>query len=240
MLTRDNKSIANDFNVEQTENGKWKVIPKEKPDYVRFQSISKVMRAHGGVLLKGAVFLFKDEPTWLATATLEEPTPKAMPEKKVVTQPTAKAPIKPVKAVSPKKATKTEKTSESKGVEFEIYQPESVEVCITHLGNILGTHSNPEDDPSHPMLIKMLRDACLEDEELRANLTHKDYDKVLEDAAFAWYQDVQKEKPRGGACSPATILPYVLKEYKKPVVKKIESTSDKSSNKKSTSKKGNK
>ncbi len=217
--------------TEAETNGKYCLTAVAMPTIEIFKEINKIAKAHGGVYIRPMSFIFNEKPDFDAEVTeapVQEPKAEEKPATKVLhlqTKAKREAEAKK-KAETEKKATKkterktTKPNTEKKGVEFEIYPPETIEKCAEHIEVLKDKF---KDSADHYVALRLLLEACTEDEELRSYLTHKDYEKMLNEGAQAW----AKEKEIKGNmvyCSISQVselMPFVITAYKKPVVKQL-------------------
>ncbi len=215
---------AEDFNVIQQNNGLFVVEPKKKLDFNEFKEVLAIMKSHGGFYSKGARFLFKEDPTWLNEQAEELKAEKTEEVKALI------------------EAT-TKDYKEANGVEFEVHKAATYEECFAHINELAKQFGvdkqflvynailkKCEDEPElvnlikeahlladHARMLQILSERCKEDEELRANLLHKDYGKMVVDGGKIAYQKLKDKNHT--ALTADDIAEYVIAEYKKIEVK---------------------
>lgn len=192
-------------------DGKYCLQPVDKiTDVNKFQEVLKVVKAHGGLYSRTNGFMFETKPNFdekLAPKVVE-PVQKVVPAKVVEEKKAVKELDKPENKVPEKEIPK--------GVEFEVYTPISLDECGEYIKSLL--EKKEFQAPDHQTLLKMILVKCKDNEQLRANLKHKDYSKMLTQGAAEWAK--RNKKSGNVCCTPDDICDDVIEKYKEAVVKK--------------------
>ena len=158
-------------------DGKYCIQPTEKIDVTKFQEILRLVKTNGGVYSRSNGFVFEKKVEFKAEKVVPQETVKVKKEVKELNKPENKVPEKEV----PKEA-----------VEYEVYEDPGMETCLRHIQDLIKEKADL-GEPDHEKLLNILAERIKTDAELRANILHKDYDKMLVDGARTWCTKNKKQ-----------------------------------------------
>lgn len=108
------------------------------------------------------------------------------------------------------------------GTTIEFHSTTSLELCNEHIDKLMAKEEYQAFD--HQRLLTLLKERCVEDEELRANIPYKKYCEMLEKGGKAYCREAKTIKNGIGVGTADAILDYVIAEYKK--AKTVETPKD--------------
>ena len=206
-----------DFDLKE-QNNLWVLAPAKKLEFEEFKSIMAIVKARNGFYNRALGFVFNSKPDFesviLETAPVnkEKKVTKTVEVKKTASKEELAALIADAQIVLEKaNAAEAARKEKAKGFTAEIYPPATFDECKAFLD---GLRSKEEYSSSHDHMetLALLEARCKDDEELRANLTYKDYYEMLRAGAMkVWQKSDDKKKFE---FRPSEIIDSVIEEYK--------------------------